>query len=282
MRNIYSYIDYRQFLADFYAEKKKTSRAFSHRYFASKAGVRSPVLLRRVIDGKRNLSDTTILKFAKGLGLDTKETVYFRHLVKFNQASTAAEKQEHYANLREMMNMVGQKTLTPDLYDYFNTWYNPIVRELVCLANFGEDYQALARTVVPDITTAQARKSVELLQRLQLIERKDGGSWELRDKAIATESEVFSLAVRSYNTQMVELARESIERFAQQRRHVSGLTITCSEPMYDLIVAEINAFKERIVTMVNVNPEPYTRVMQLNMQLFPLSKDVKPNRENSE
>jgi uncharacterized protein (TIGR02147 family) len=216
------------------------------------------------------------------LGLNTKETVYFRHLVKFNQAPTAAEKQEHYANLREMMNMVGQKTLTPDLYDYFNTWYNPVVRELVCLGNFGDDYQALARTIVPEITAAQARKSVELLQRLQLIGRTENGWWELRDKAIATESEVSSLAVRSYNSQMVGFGRESIERFQQQNRHVSGLTLTCSEPLYDLIVAEINAFKERIVTMVNVNPEPHTRVMQLNMQLFPLSKDVEHNRENSE
>lgn len=282
MKSIYCYIDYRRYLADFYAEKKKTSRAFSHRYFALKAGIRSPVLLRRVIDGKRNLSDAMILKFAKGLGLSAGETVYFRHLVRFNQANTAAEKQEHYANLREKMNMVAQKTLTPDLYDYFDTWYNPVVRELVCLGNFGDDYQTLARSVVPEISAAQARKSMELLKRLELIQQKPDGRKVLCDKALATESEVSSLAVRSYNSKMVGLAQESIERFAQSNRHVSGLTLTCSEPLYDLIVAEINAFKERIVTMVNTNPEPHTRVMQLNMQLFPLSKDIEYNGENQE
>lgn len=274
MNSIYSYINYRRYLSDFYEEKKKTSKVFSFRYFASKAEIRSPVLLRKVIDGKRNISESMTGKFAKGLGLNPKETLYFTHLVLFNQATTAIKKQEHYANLREMMNAVNQKMLTPDLYDYFNEWYNPVVRELLCLADFGDDLRRLACAVVPRITVTQAKKSVDLLRRLNLVLRDSQGKWVLCDKALATDSEVASMAVRSYNQQMAQLAMEAIERFPKAQRHISGLTLTCSDQLYDVIVAEIDAFRERIVNIVNHSEEPQVRVLRLNVQLFPLSDDV--------
>jgi uncharacterized protein (TIGR02147 family) len=95
MKPVFEYIDYRRYLRDYYAENKKSKKYFSYRYFSSRAGIKSPVFLKLIIENKRNLTRPMIEKFCKALDLNNKEALYFRHLVLFNQGKTAQEKQEH-------------------------------------------------------------------------------------------------------------------------------------------------------------------------------------------
>ncbi|MBN8556001.1 MAG: TIGR02147 family protein, partial [Deltaproteobacteria bacterium] len=67
--NIFSYLDYRRFLGDYYAENKKQNPSFSLRYFGQMAGLRSYNYLKLVIEGKRNLTPTFLEPFAKALRL---------------------------------------------------------------------------------------------------------------------------------------------------------------------------------------------------------------------
>ena len=50
------HLDYRVFLGEYDKAAKENLPAFSYRYFSQKAGYRSPVFLKLVIDGQRNLS----------------------------------------------------------------------------------------------------------------------------------------------------------------------------------------------------------------------------------
>ena len=248
MKSIFEYIDYRKYLSDFYEDRKKNSRAFSHRYFARKAGVSSPTLLKQVIDGDRNLSAAMIEKFARGLDLKGKEEIYFRNLVRFNQSATAGEKQEYYTVLRSMMHLVDEKVLSTGFYDYFSNWYNPVLRELVCLYDFGEDYTRMAAMVHPKISPGQAKKAIDLLVKLKLIQRDPNtGRWVQKDPALASENQVVSLALRNFNRKMMENALSAQDAFNMHRRHISGLTFSCSEELYQVLNMEILAFKERIV-----------------------------------
>ena len=56
MNSIFSYIDYRKFLKDYYNSEKESKLYFSYRFFSQKAGIKSPVFLKEVYDGKKNLS----------------------------------------------------------------------------------------------------------------------------------------------------------------------------------------------------------------------------------
>ena len=86
MEKVFTYIDYRKFLLDYYNEKKATTHFFSYRYFFNKASIKSPVFLKQVIEGERNLTLQTIDKFIGALNLNKKEATFFRHLVQFNQS----------------------------------------------------------------------------------------------------------------------------------------------------------------------------------------------------
>ena len=97
--NIYEYLDYRAYLRDLFEEKKATVRGFSYRSFCRKAGIVNPSFLKLVIDGKRNLTPASIMKFAKGFTLKRHEGEFLHNLVMFNQASTHEEKNHYYKKL---------------------------------------------------------------------------------------------------------------------------------------------------------------------------------------
>ncbi|MBN2037389.1 MAG: TIGR02147 family protein [Chitinispirillaceae bacterium] len=274
MPSIFEFIDYRKFLEAYYREQKEKSSYFSFRYFARRTGINSPSFLRHVIDGKRNLTRPAIEKFSAALKLTTKEATYFRNLVLFNQAKTSAEKQEHYAVLRSMAGGVKESVLNADQYDYFAYWYVPVIRELVALRNFGDDYRKLAAMVRPAILPSEAKAAVKLLLRLKLIRKQENGTFCQANSAITADGAVTSLAVRSFTRNMIERSNHALDTVDRSERHISGLTMGISHATFEVIAAEIDAFKDRLKIMVNQDQDG-DRVYQMNISLFPVSEDLK-------
>jgi uncharacterized protein (TIGR02147 family) len=273
MEKIFLYIDYRKFLSDYYEEKKSTTRFFSYRYFSNKAGIKSPVFLKQVIQGDRNLTHQTIEKFINALNLNKKESIFFRHLVMFNQAKTAFEKQEHYGIMLSMMDYVNQHRLTADQYVYFDNWYNVVIRELICLYDFQDNWDLMAKSVKPQITAREAKQSVLLMMRLNLIKKYKNGTYHETNTAITGGNDVVTRARRSFNSTMVLLAHDANESMPSTLRNVSGLTMGISKSCYDVLLAELAAFKERIIGIVD-RDKGGTQVYQFNFQLFPVSEEI--------
>ncbi|MBN2038343.1 MAG: DUF4423 domain-containing protein, partial [Chitinispirillaceae bacterium] len=93
------------------------------------------------------------------------------------------------------------------------------------------------------------------------------------DAAIISRDDMVAFARRSFNSEMLVRAREANERLPLSERDVSGITMGISRSCYEVLQAEMAAFKERVKTIVNQD-ERCTRVYQLNLQLFPVSEDV--------
>jgi uncharacterized protein (TIGR02147 family) len=70
---------------------------------------------------------------------------------------------------------------------------------------------------------------------------------------------------------MLLLARDSIENLPLESRNISGITMGISRPCYEVLLAELAAFKERVISIVN-RDEGSGQVYQFNFQLFPLSE----------
>jgi uncharacterized protein (TIGR02147 family) len=274
MVSIFNFIDYRKFLASFYKEQKKKTCYFSYRYFAQKAGINSPSFLKQVIEGKRNLTHPVIEKFSKALKLNAKEAVYFRNLALFNQAKTSIEKCEHYAVLRSMAGGVKESVLNADQYDYFANWYMPVIRELVCLADFRSNYKKLAASLMPPILPSQAKKAVQLLVRLNLIKRQANARYKQKNSAVTADGSITSVAVRSFLKTMIDNSKNVMDTVDKDQRHVSGITMGISPQTYAVLAAEIEAFKDRVKLIVNQDRES-SRAYQLNLSLFPVSEDVR-------
>jgi len=278
MNAIFSYINYRLFLRDYYEENKRKSRFFSYRYFAQKANINSPNFLKQIIDAKRNLTPLTIDKFITALKLNDKEGSFFRHLVLFNQARSANEKQQHYVMLLSMMHTVKEHRLTALQHEYYNHWYVPVVREIVSLYDFKGDYRNLAAAVIPSITVREARYAVKLLKKLRMIKELPHGTYRQTRTAIVSDSSVARMAVRSFNREMLRKAENAIDEIPVEERQIYGVTVGVSKECYDVLSAEMAAFRDRVVSIVNSDRQS-DRVYQLHLQLFPLSTQLETKKD---
>jgi uncharacterized protein (TIGR02147 family) len=273
MKSVLSYIDYRQYLRDYYDEKKQTTRFFSTRYFAKKAGLSSASFLREVINGKKNLGKSTVEKFVQALGLTSKEARFFKHLVFFNQAIGADEKQDHYSVLLSLMNTVKEFQLTGLQLQIYNYWYVPVIRELACIMDFRDDFALLAKSVYPAITPSEANAAVKLLVRLKMLRKLENGRYDQAFGAVQAKSELDAMAVLNFTRAMTEKAINALVTLPKNERNFSTITCGMSRSCYELVLAETGAFKDRIVTIINNDLRTRTdRVYQFNFQIFPVSR----------
>ncbi len=273
MQPIFEYIDYRKFLSDYYQNKKETSHFFSYRYFAQKIGINSPSFLKSVIEGKRNLTSQMCERFSKALGLKAKEKLYFQNLVLFNQAKTLSEKQQYYLALRSMAPGVKESVLNADQFDYFVSWYTPVIREMICAKDFKDDYQAIAAACKPSIQPAEAKAAIELLLRLKLIEKLKNGTYKQTAAAVIADESITSIAVRSFTRKMIDHSKTALDTIAKDKRHISGITMGISHQTYAILATEIEAFKDRVKNIVNHDTHS-ERIYQITLSLFPVSEEI--------
>ncbi|MFH0921092.1 MAG: TIGR02147 family protein, partial [Fibrobacterota bacterium] len=186
MPNIFTYNDYRKLLADYYQEKKTETPSFSYQNFSKKAGFASKSFVFNVIQGKKNLSSSSIVQICEAMGLNRLESSFFEKLVYFNQASNFKERSFFFEQLNAIQprdnEAICAKKIRQDQFDYYSKWYNVTIRSLIDLFPFKNDYKWLARMVYPSITPQQAKKSVQLLERLGLIEKSKDGHYKITSK----------------------------------------------------------------------------------------------------
>lgn len=281
MNKIFAYTNFREYLKDYYEYHKDSTSYFSFRYFSKKAGFASPSWLKFIINGERNLTEDGIERFIGALGMQKDEADYFRALVKFNQAKTELEKNEHFKALMALSAGPEFKFIDKAQYEYYSKWYYSAIRELVTLPGFQEDSTWIASRLRPAIEPSQARKALKLLKRLGFLRYNDENKLVQADPAITTGDEVNSLSIRNFHRQMIGLAQESIERFPRDLRQISSLTMGISEACFQHLKARLVEFEHEIMEIVSKSNDSSDRLYQLNFQFFPLSdtNTTEPKKE---
>lgn len=271
--NLFTYMNYRKYLKDWYEDAKKHRRGFSFRSFSKRAGFGSPNFLKRVMEGQRNLTDKSITQVAHGLGLNKQETEFFKNLVAFNQAESSKEKNKYYGQLLRSQKYSQLKPMEKDQYDYYSTWYHPVIRELIVSSHFNGSYERLAKQVYPAISTQQAKKSVELLERLNFIKKVDEDRWKQAQSLVTTGSEVFSLVLYNYHQNILELAKHQLFKTSGAKRDMSVLTLGIVKDRLPQLKKKMQEFRRQILEFVSEDTDP-DEVVLLAMQLMPVTQEV--------
>jgi len=277
MKSVFDYSDYRQFLADYYEEQKRTKSCFSYQYFGRRAGFRTKTFLYKVIKGEKALSNGSILAVAQAMKLGKRETEYFEALVNFNQAASDREREFLWGQLQALGGNRSAAVLRRNQYAYFSQWYHPVVRELVSQLDFRGDDARLARSVSPAITVRQARASVQLLLALGLLQKDGKGRLRQSDAAVTTGEQYTSLAVRRFQKTAAVLAAEALERVPRDARDISTLTAGVSAAGFNRMREELVRCRRRLAQIASED-NPADRVYQVNLQLFPVSALPKGDR----
>ena len=272
-RKVFEYLDYREFLKNYYNSKKEANPAFSLRVFSDKIGFKAKDFISRVMNGDKNLSRESIPKVAAALKLGKHETEFFTGLVRFNQAETTEERDTAFKDMQAALKVARfaekQHVLGHVQYQIYSHWRHLTIRSLIGMFGFSGDYEALAKQVRPRITAEEAKKSVQLLEECELIQKDKNGKFVLTENAITTGDRTSKLALRGYHQHCLKLAAESIDREPPGSRHISGLTLGISQEGYDRIVERINAFRKEIA-LIAEEDQNSDKVYQLEFAMFPV------------
>lgn len=272
-KKIFEYLDYREFLKDYYQQKKNANPSFSLRVFSDKIGFKAKDFISRIMNGEKNLSIQSIPKVAKGLKLGKHETSFFMSLVKFNQARSMDERNTAFEEMQEVLKVIRfaekQYLLGHCQYLIFSHWRHLTIRSLIGMFGFNGDYKTLAKQVSPKITVTEAKESVQLLEESMLIKKDAEGNYKLTDSAITTGDRTSRLALRGFHQHCLKLGADSIDRDPPDSRHISGLTLGISKESYHRIVERVNAFRKEIALIAEEDSDA-DKVYQMQFLLFPV------------
>lgn len=281
MPNIFSYQDYRQFLGDYYEEKKATHPTFSYQSFSQKAGFASKSFVFNVIKGKKSLSRNSVVKLSIAMNLSKTEAAYFENLVYFNQSTDFTERNFYFEKLNAIRPVTVEasqaRNLRKDQYEFYSQWYHVVIRSLIDLYPSINDPQVLARMVYPPLTPKQVQKSIELLLRLELIEKMKDETYRINSRILSTGEELHALAVQQFHLLSLENASKALQILPKNERDFSGLTLGISAEAYEKICSEIKLFQDRVLAIAEEDKNS-DRVYQLNLQLFPVSVVTKTKK----
>lgn len=273
MKTIYAYSNYREFLKDMVQELKNSQPSFSYRYFAKKAGYTSPNFLKLVIDGKRNLSEESIHKFAEVFKLGRKEKRFFELMVHYNQTGDSHRRQQYYQQLLEFPEYRNTHQLEKEQYEYLSHWYYPAILELAHLSAFQENPQWIEEALQKKISIKEIQSAIESLLRIGLLVRNENGKLKPAHQALTTGEEARSLAAFAYHEQLLDLAKEALKQKAEEREF-AGMTMAIHADQLKKLKEMIRDFRKKVVNILTQDerkPEPDS-VYQLNIQLFSLTK----------
>lgn len=276
MKPVIEYQDYHAYLSDYYEERKRTS-AFSWREFAKIAGFVSPSYLKDVCSGKTNLSKVTMGRVASAIGLVGHEVTYFEAMVQFGNAKTDEVKKKFLEQMQSIALDHKVRIVDKDAFEYYDSWKNPVVRELAPIMP-GAMPGEIAKMCTQEISALEVRKSLAFLERAGFLKQVGENVYVQTEKSVEGSKEGLPLAIRSMHREMGNLAVDSLDRFSSSERNVTGVTMGINRETYEQIVAELDACRKRITAIAEACTD-VTQVYRMNLQIFPLSKEVGKREE---
>lgn len=271
MKPITEYQDYRKYMLDYFDWRKRTS-VFSWREFSKQAGFSSPSYLKLVCDGKSSLSRVGVLQVAAAMELSEFECEYFKLMVDFTNAKEDGKKKEAFRRMEGLANEQHARVVNADAFDYYESAVNSIVRELAPIMP-GALPGELAKKIKHNFTAQEIRDSLKLLVKLNFLTSKGGNTYEQTDKIITGSSDSLALALRSMNRQMIDLAREAIDKIEPSERNISGVTVGVNADALKRIMDAVDTCRKQVVAIAG-ECNKIDQVYRLNLQLFPLSEKV--------
>ncbi len=279
MQHIFSYIDYRDFLRDYYDERKREAPWFSLRVFGSKLGLNAAYLLR-IMQKLEHLSLKKVSSVSTYFDFKPVEAEYFEAMIGFTRAKSESEATLFFEKMTQLKGGIRSTCLHSLQFEYYQKWYYSAVLAVIGFFPVKRNFRQLSKIIFPQISTSEAKKSVELLEKLNLIHRNADGFYERTHLHISTGSKFQPLAVHQHQKAMIHLSEEAIERFPKEHRDISSLTVTMKRETLEDIREILRNCRQAIISRVSEDKETDC-VYQINMQAFPITDVLKKQEMQS-
>ncbi len=269
--SVFNYKDYRVFLQDWVHKAKFSPHGFSYRRFSKKAGFQSSNFLMLVIQGKRNLTEESLTKCATGLDFNKQEEEFFRSLVFLNQAHTPDQKHSYLTQMLKSKKLRQMKQIERQQYEYYSTWYHPVVRELVVAKDCNGSPEEISKRISPEVTPAQVAKSIALLESLKKKKKTESGTWRQTNPIISAAHEMRTVIIHNYHKNLLDLTKARMDEVPETQQTVYTMTLGIKRSRLTQLQTKVKEFQEEVFRLVSEDTSPEDVVL-LNVQMYPVTK----------
>lgn len=267
---IFDYIDYRQYLEAAYKYFKSINPNFSYRFISIHIGATSAGWLPNIIKGRTNLTSSYIIKLANLLKLQTIEAEYFETLISYNQSSNVEEKNFYFEKLKSIRG-IKPALVQREHLAFLTKWYISIVRELLFIHPFKDEYESLGNMIIPKITAAEAKEAIDILKMISFVEENTNGYLKPCEPVVQKDPSIKTELWADHMKAKVRLGLKAIDRFSKEDRDISEVYMPLSEKGLKTAREEIAQLRKRLL-VVSENDTDQNRIYQCTIQLFPLTE----------
>lgn len=265
MVSVFDYMDYREYLKDFYQEAHSLDRNFSHRKISEQLGDKSPSFFLKVIQDGRKLKPAQLEILPGILKMSAEEGAYFRALYTFAHARQKIER-EYWLKQIVAHSRVACEELDPSLIQFYSDWIHSAVRAALSFVNVADDdVSPLVKELKPRPTPKEVKASLQLLSKLGLIERNEQGFWKpVQDGGLITRRSIHDSVLREYRLRCLDLARASVLRpdDAWPAKFFTN-TASVSDEAWMKIQDRLLQFRKEVRAILKEDEHPPVRVIQL-------------------
>ncbi len=280
-----SYTDFRQYLSDYFDFKKFESasalRPYTYSMFSVAANIKSPNYLKLIIEGKRNLSNEMILKFAKALKLSKEDTDEFKALVQYCQSKDPLDRNQKLKRLSElrMQRQMRAGTFNTQALDAVPNWVTWVLYTLADQKDVNFELNSLMKTMKGRANQDEIKKALDRLFKTGELVKDPITGLVKKGRALMVggpnNDPIPVELVRKLQSELIYLGLESLYQDQASEREFGAVTLSLTKREFEKVKFELRQLKKRIYKDISVKREisKGDKVYQMNIQLFPVTKD---------
>lgn len=299
-----TYTDFRQYLKDVYAYRRQSEstgvRSYSYSAFSAAADIKSPNYLKLIIEGRRNLSEDMIARFARALRLQKNETEEFRALVHYGQATEPIQRNQYLKELGDIRARRAFATgeISPQAWEKVPSWMGWVLYAMTDQqgVNFEADelYRLIRAKTSPEDVRGEMKRLMtngDLRHAAPVADDGEENAAPTSDRGaivkgrdlIDSPQELPVEMIRKLQAELIYLGIESLFRDSPKEREFGAMTIAMTQSEFEQVRFELRQMRKRIQKDLKMKREAGKgeRVYQMNIQLFPVTDKVVSERGQS-
>jgi len=256
--------DFRVWLQQQFTDRCKRNPRYSLRAFAQLLQMDASSV-SQIFSGKRKASTRVITAVCNTLGATSFQQDSFikRSKAKFKSGQLPPDSRSY-------------ELLSEDSFKVISDWYHFAILELLNVDGFQGKASWCARAL--SITTVEAQVALERLERLSLI-RKEGKGWIRTGKLVTNFTPgMTSAAHKHLQRQILQMALDAIDNVNPEEKDITCMTMAIDVEKIPEARKVIAKFRRDLSAFLEDGVQ--SRVYQLAVQLYPVSKKMESQNEN--
>lgn len=269
--NIFEYIDYRQFLTDWYKSEKENNPGFTHEYICEKLKLRTRSYFGDILKGRRSIGPEVSKRLTRLLGLSGDEVKYFRAIIGYGNPKKDDDK-EHWFEQIVQLNNTPKKLVDKKTYQFFKNWYHTTILSYLEICNFKHDYAGAAKALYNRVSPKDVQEAIRNLKTLNLIAPDKNGCFKPTDKILTTGEAVKDELLRQYQLSNNEILHSILRKDEPHSHESSLLTVSISQKGMERIINRIRQLRKEIMSIVHKDENSADRVYKIAIHAYPESR----------